>query len=48
MLALIPFLGSAIAIITFAFPSVVNSLLSTFGSSLNSKVPRPLGLTVIF
>jgi len=48
MLALIPFLAPALAILSVAFPSVVTSLLSIFGLSLSSTIPLTLGLAVLF
>jgi hypothetical protein len=43
-----PLLGLTLGVLTFACPSVVNSLLSPFGLSLNTQIPIPLALVIFF
>jgi hypothetical protein len=51
MLILLPggaVLGLILAGVSFAFPSVINSLLSPFGLSLNTQIPWPIALALLF
>jgi len=51
MLILLPggaVLGLILAGVSFAFPSVINSLLSPFGLSLNTEIPWPIALLLLF
>ncbi|HXY88727.1 MAG TPA: hypothetical protein VEG44_09825 [Candidatus Acidoferrales bacterium] len=51
MLILLPgggILGLILAGVAFAFPSVINSLLSPFGLSLNTQIPWVIALPLLF
>ena len=47
MLALIPGIGTFLAIVLFAFPSVITPLVA-LGIPLNTSIPLPVGLALAF